>query len=285
MDMEGNWNGSFMGSGTQGNAYKYNGKEFNNDYGLNWYHYGARFYDPAIARWFNADPMSEKHYNLTSYNYVMNNPMRFIDPFGLDTVPANNAPTLKFDEHADDYKVEATKQFFDALGNIANIVVFEGAVEEKIGVQVGANYFGYGGDFETGLVKAKLAVNTEDGGTVNGEIKVMYGESTINGKGISAFGAKVKASISKDKGASYEVEPPKVDKAFSKTQEGSLKAKADYDIDKNSVSATIGIGPGMIKLGVNVSEVKNAVYNLGGAAKKYIDGKIEEVKKKFPFPF
>jgi surface antigen len=35
IDMEGNWNGSFMGSGTQGNAYKYNGKEFNNDYGLN----------------------------------------------------------------------------------------------------------------------------------------------------------------------------------------------------------------------------------------------------------
>jgi len=32
------------------NKYKYNSKEYENEYGLNWYHYGARYYDPQLAR-------------------------------------------------------------------------------------------------------------------------------------------------------------------------------------------------------------------------------------------
>jgi len=31
------------------------------------------------------DPMAEKHYDFTPYNYVLNNPLLFIDPFGMDT--------------------------------------------------------------------------------------------------------------------------------------------------------------------------------------------------------
>jgi hypothetical protein len=36
------------------------------------------------------DPYVEKHFDLTPYNYVMNNPIGYIDPFGLDTVNANS---------------------------------------------------------------------------------------------------------------------------------------------------------------------------------------------------
>jgi len=74
--------------GTSKNRYLYNGKEFNDHMGLNWYDYGARFYDPQIARWHSVDPLAEYHYNLTPYNYVMNNPLRYIDPFGRDTIQA-----------------------------------------------------------------------------------------------------------------------------------------------------------------------------------------------------
>ena len=60
--MEGNWAAQIGPN----NKYQYNGKELNDDFGLNWNDYGARFYDPAIGRWNAIDPMGEKYYSLSS---------------------------------------------------------------------------------------------------------------------------------------------------------------------------------------------------------------------------
>ena len=65
-----------------GNKYLYNKKELQEE--LTEYDYGARFYDPVIARWRTVDPLAEKHQALSSFEFVADNPLKFIDPDGKD---------------------------------------------------------------------------------------------------------------------------------------------------------------------------------------------------------
>jgi RHS repeat-associated protein len=78
-------------SGGFSTQYRFNGKEQDQMTGL--YNYGARFYDPMVSGWLSVDPLTEKYPGWSAYNYVMNNPIRLIDPTGMSSEESEICPT------------------------------------------------------------------------------------------------------------------------------------------------------------------------------------------------
>ncbi|MDR1503455.1 MAG: hypothetical protein LBT43_13485 [Prevotella sp.] len=76
------------GIGYEKQPYKYNGKELDQMHGLNMYDYSARHLALDVPRFTTVDPLAELHYDYSPYAYVLNNPIKYIDPFGMDTIYA-----------------------------------------------------------------------------------------------------------------------------------------------------------------------------------------------------
>ena len=64
--------------------YKFNGKELDEETGL--YYYGARYMNPVTSMWYGVDPLAEKYVLSGSYVYCLGNPVKLIDPNGLENV-------------------------------------------------------------------------------------------------------------------------------------------------------------------------------------------------------
>ncbi len=78
MEMEGNWAPQV---GVK-NGYLYNETEHHEDFELNVNTTFFRTYDPAIARWWQVDPLAEVMPDYSPYNFSFNSPINYADPLG-----------------------------------------------------------------------------------------------------------------------------------------------------------------------------------------------------------
>ena len=83
--------------------YKYNGKELDKMHGLNTFDYGARQYDPILARWDRIDPHCENYKDVSPYAYCHNSPINKIDDDGKDDYYTSSGQFLFRDQKDTDH--------------------------------------------------------------------------------------------------------------------------------------------------------------------------------------
>ena len=84
---------------TWNTPYKFSGKELDEETGYSYF--GARYYDPNISIWLSVDPLSDKYPGYSPYNYVLNNPIRLVDPNGKvvsDHIDENGNMIVHYDD-------------------------------------------------------------------------------------------------------------------------------------------------------------------------------------------
>lgn len=87
--------------------YKFGGMEYQDEFDINTYDFGARNYDPALGRWMNIDPLAEYMYTHSPYGFSFNNPIYYIDPDGQMPMPLETT------------EIDTNDISFDTGGNIS----------------------------------------------------------------------------------------------------------------------------------------------------------------------
>jgi len=96
------------GSGYFQNAFKFNGKELDDETGL--YYYGARYYDPKTSIWLSVDPEFERAPGWNPYAYCFQNPVAYTDPDGRwpwptwGSIKSSIKSAIQYDKMKSDWK-------------------------------------------------------------------------------------------------------------------------------------------------------------------------------------
>jgi len=148
-------------SNPEAQPYKYNGKELDGLHGLDMYDYSARHYMPDIPRFTTIDPHAESYYSISPYVYVLNNPIRAIDPNGKDVYMLfyttddarykSAAETRKKEiEGMEGFNAEKDHVYIQELGDLGTLGdrvndIVKDAIDKGYGLTMEASFWSHGG--------------------------------------------------------------------------------------------------------------------------------------------
>ena len=136
-------------AGSEGdNHFDFTGHERDRRTGL--LYAGARFYNPWLGRWLGVDPLFKKHYEWSPYNYVLNNPLIFVD---LDGKQVRTESIVFFEKYKNNLNQPMPDElrtfyikYFSMILNYGAILIFP----ESKGMSTLLSAMGVGLNFLTG---------------------------------------------------------------------------------------------------------------------------------------
>jgi RHS repeat-associated protein len=158
------------------------------------YHYGTLYYNLQDSLWHSVDPLAEKYRCWTPYNYCVNNPMRFVDPDGM-----NLAEFKIHRETGEIAKVNDNQYYKTESGEVNELAVGESTesknmVDKITNGENESNYFTEGSEKESskkdqatsrftnageGKLFYEFAAESSDVEFGAGEIKITNGGSEV----------------------------------------------------------------------------------------------------------
>ena len=122
------------GSGTEA-KYSYTGKERDQS-GL--LYYGARYYDPALARFITADTVYDAGpQGLNRYSYALNNPILYRDPSGHYVVQVNTTPIRNVNTKIREYVGFLPDFILDAYLPVTDEDIYSAGIDQVMGMGTG----------------------------------------------------------------------------------------------------------------------------------------------------
>lgn len=211
--------------------YKYNGKELQDELGLNTYAYGFRDYDPAIGRWFNIDQLSEKYHTSSPYAFVQNIPEDVVEndeivitgnqkEATLDQLNKGSELTLTMDEKG---KVKAEQNFVGPLTQ-ADSEIMEASTDKSYTVSLNSTDGIKSTDGSGALLNG---LGSFDGSKVGSD-----GSVTVNQTVNPNFGKTVDNFVERPEGVGV------VHETLEAIQEGKRAASTGTGSDANGESAS-----------------------------------------------
>ena len=222
------------GEGSLEEAVKFTGKELDPETGL--YYFNARWYDPVLGRFTTEDPARD---GVNWFVYVGHNPLRFIDPTGLQGIAEDSTADKLADHVPEDFSGTIITGNFVTVSAVAKYSYFAGTADEYSSGQRIETYqiktHSFGAELNAGIEVGKtLSVNTNEtkkdilGKSITSELSV----NIPGGLGLS-YGANTTANPTHELSGSigYSALPVSPSIEFNSTQESTY----DYNTSVKSL--------------------------------------------------